>query len=304
MEINHDTIWENILALKKEVSSLINLTNELFVFIVDGKLLLGEGAQSNKNKIISLKITSKVNSRFLSDVISWDFSDKINEVAFGHFIKLYLPYVFLPIASKQLNRAITISHFAQTLDGKIATNSGSSKWIGNSENLIHAHRMRALCEGIMVGRQTMLSDKPKLNVRHCIGENPKKIILGRNNCQEEISEIIGEDFIEISTQKTGASSKRSISMSSFNGTEILEKLFKKGIYSIYLEGGSKTTSAFLNCSGLDQIQLHVSPIILGSGVSSFSLPEVTDISEGIHFSKFMFVPVGNTVMFIGNQTSN
>jgi diaminohydroxyphosphoribosylaminopyrimidine deaminase/5-amino-6-(5-phosphoribosylamino)uracil reductase len=304
MEINHDTIWDNILALKKEVSSLVNSTNQLFVFMVDGKLLLGKDAQSNENKIFSLNITHKVNSIFLSDVISWDFSEKINQVPFGHFIKLYLPYVFLPIASKQLNRAITISHFAQTLDGKIATNSGSSKWIGNSENLLHAHRMRALCEGIMVGRQTMLSDKPKLNVRHCAGENPKKIIVGRNNCKEEISGIIGEDFIEISTQKTGESSKRSISMSSFNGTEILENLFEKGIHSIYLEGGSKTTSAFLNCSGLDQIQLHISPIVLGSGVSNFSLPEVANISEGVHFSQFKFVPVGDTVMFIGNQTSN
>jgi diaminohydroxyphosphoribosylaminopyrimidine deaminase/5-amino-6-(5-phosphoribosylamino)uracil reductase len=93
-------------------------------------------------------------------------------------------------------------------------------------------------------------------------------------------------------------------VSSFNGTEILEKLFKKGVHSIYLEGGSKTTSAFLNCSGLDQIQLHISPIILGSGVSNFTLPEIADISEGISFSEFMFVPVGDTVMFIGNQTSN
>ncbi|MEO1451963.1 MAG: dihydrofolate reductase family protein, partial [Bacteroidota bacterium] len=63
------------------------------------------------------------------------------------FITHYLPYALLALQAKKQQRAISIGHFAQTLDGKIATETGESRWIGNPENLTHAHRMRALCDG-------------------------------------------------------------------------------------------------------------------------------------------------------------
>jgi len=306
MEINQitiDGIWESILNLKKEVNQIVDFKTDIVVCFENNKLKLGATSTSTLNQILLLKIHTDQNSKFLSDSISWEFTPKVEALPFAQFIKLYLPYVFLSVSAKLLKRAIIISHFAQTLDGKIATNSGSSKWIGNNENLLHAHRMRALCEGILIGRQTMLSDRPQLNVRHCKGDNPKKIILGRNNCKDEISKIIGDNFIEVSIEKAETGDVKSIEMDSFSGLKILQDLYKKGVQSVYLEGGSKTTSAFLKCSGLDQIQLHISPIILGSGVSNFSLPEIENISEGTHFSKFEFVNIGNTVMFLGNQTS-
>lgn len=296
-----ESVWDNILELKKVIKQKTFQEENIVVFHSGGKMHLEDGVQ--EDEILRFKLNRSSKGKFLSDYISWEYSSKLESRPFGLFIKLYLPYIFLPIAAELLNRAILISHFAQTLDGKIATNSGSSKWIGNEENLMHAHRMRALCEGIIVGRQTLLSDKPRLNVRHCAGDDPKKIIVGRNNCKEEISDILGDNFIEVSTKKTTADCDNSIAMESFDGSKILEELYKKGIQSVYLEGGSKTTSAFLKCSGLDQIQLHISPIILGSGVSNFSLPDINDISEGKHFTNFEFVPVGNSVMFLGNQIS-
>ena len=63
---------------------------------------------------------------------------KQDELAFW---QRYLPYCFLSYQAQRLGRAISVSHFAQTLDGKIATLAGDSKWIGNQENLKHAHRI-------------------------------------------------------------------------------------------------------------------------------------------------------------------
>ena len=64
-------------------------------------------------------------------------------VAQLEFLKVYLSYCYLPILAKANQRAISVAHFAQSLNGMIATQCGSSRWIGNEENLVHAHRMRA-----------------------------------------------------------------------------------------------------------------------------------------------------------------
>ena len=58
------------------------------------------------------------------------------------FLETYLPYCFFSIIAHQEKRAITVSHFAQSLDGKIATLTGDSKWIGNPENLAKARVRR------------------------------------------------------------------------------------------------------------------------------------------------------------------
>ena len=71
-------------------------------------------------------------------------------------------------------------HMASSLDGKIALNNGHSKWIGNEENLKHAHRLRAILDGILVGSSTVKNDSPQLTVRHVEGPNPTRLILSNS----------------------------------------------------------------------------------------------------------------------------
>jgi len=122
--------------------------------------------------------------------ISSHVNKLFNAAQFDFFIN-YLPFCFNYFKAIQNHKTYVISHFAQSLDGKIATNSGHSKWIGNEQNLIHAHRMRALCNGILIGANTLKKDKPMLTVRHVEGDDPVKIVLC-NSCQ---------DFIELRKDK-------------------------------------------------------------------------------------------------------
>lgn len=216
----------------------------------------------------------------------------------------YLPYALLSYYSKISKRCYAISHFAQTLDGRIASFSGESKWIGNQENLVHAHRMRALCDAILIGAKTLAIDDPRLNVRLVKGEDPIKIVLGGDTLIMDKYKAFDDStilFCQNHAEQAILGEKIILDKNPFYDTKkILEILFEKGIHSVYIEGGCYTTSHFLKERSIDQVQLHISPKILGSGTNSFSFEGILGMDQAIQFSNAKFMAMGNDVMFIGN----
>jgi diaminohydroxyphosphoribosylaminopyrimidine deaminase/5-amino-6-(5-phosphoribosylamino)uracil reductase len=221
-------------------------------------------------------------------------------------LQQYLPYCFLRYFAEQRGRAITVAHFAQSLDGKIATHSGHSRWIGNEANLEHAHRMRALCDGILIGKNTLLKDRPQLTVRRVEGPNPVRIVIG--SCIDDCSSLLKaspEPVIAIQKEPPPGESS-GVRQLVYEGAEefipcrvVLARLFEQGIHSVLVEGGATTTSRFLNENMLDLLQLHIAPILMGSGRDSFQLPEIRLVDHAVHFKKFFFQPISNTFMFVG-----
>ena len=225
------------------------------------------------------------------------------------FLERYLPYCFFARFARLLGRPITVGHFAQSLDGRIATGSGDSRWIGNDANLEHAHRMRALCDGILIGKNTLRLDQPQLTVRRVEGPNPVRIVLGSQitDCgsllraatsriivfQKESTKLVDEHIEQIiHTCETNIPSE-----------VVLDALFRRRIYSVLIEGGAKTTSAFIREENLDVLQLHIAPILIGSGRSSIQLPEILRIDHAVEFSHFHFHRIANTYMFTGQLHS-
>lgn len=222
------------------------------------------------------------------------------------FLCTYLPYCFLSLKAKKLKRAVTISHFAQSLDGKIATLHGDSKWIGNEENLTHAHRMRALCDSILIGAKTMNYDQPLLTVRLVEGENPRRVVICSSKGDfSSLQTSDDEPIILIGTSPDPCIPKTEYTRFPPNKEgriacrQILAYLYKKGLYSVYVEGGAATSSQFMKEKVIDIMQLHISPVIFGSGINSFLLPEIERVQQGIYFDQYSFMPIGNTYMFIG-----
>lgn len=222
-----------------------------------------------------------------------------------HFFDLYLPYALLPREAHRQGRAMAISHFAQSLDGKIATDSGDSKWIGNPENLTHAHRMRALCDGIMIGTRTLQSDKPSLTVRHVPGENPRRIVITSSardfsslfaSCPDPVLVLGTVDHIQ-------GHNLEYVQLTAPQGRiachDILRCLYQRGICAVYIEGGAETTSNFLRERALDVVQFHLAPLIFGSGISGIVLPGIEEVHEAVHFAPYAFQAVGDTYMFVG-----
>lgn len=219
------------------------------------------------------------------------------------FLILLLPVCFLPLRALKMKRAVSVLHLAQSLDGKIATLSGNSKWISNDENLIYVHRLRALCDGILIGAKTLNKDNPALTVRHVKGPNPVKIVLG-NSANNFVNIVKSHDKILHLVSKTGInhSSTNTICLEEQNHAispvTILEELFKLGILSVYIEGGAYTASHFLMDGAVNLINIYIAPKIFGSGIG-IELPEIKGVDECVSISRTTFSKMGEGILVQG-----
>jgi len=218
--------------------------------------------------------------------------------------ELYLPYAVGSLHALRFRRPFTVSHFAQSLDGRIATDGGDSRWIGCDENRVHAHRMRALCDGILIGARTLRTDQPSLTVRHADGRDPVRIVLGRASdvaCLERAGPspilVVGDGDDPSSTQVERVPLPRDNGL--ISTTSVLQELYTHGIRSLYIEGGSTTTSAFLAEGNIDVLQLHIAPMIIGPGINSFSKPGIQSVAESVRFSRHVYQRIGDGMMFVG-----
>ncbi|MBA2590822.1 MAG: RibD family protein [Gammaproteobacteria bacterium] len=225
-------------------------------------------------------------------------------------LEIYLPYCMAPVHARRVRRSFTVSHFAQSLDGRIATDLGDSRWIGCTENLVHAHRMRALCDGILIGARTLRTDHPALTVRHAEGSDPIRIVVGGGvdvdiDCLARAGPgrilLIGEGKEPASPQV------ERLALPTENGrigtTAILRELYRRDILSVYIEGGAATTSAFLAENNIDVLQLHISPLIIGPGISSFQKPAIRSVAESVRFDSHVYRSVGDGMLFVGRAAS-
>lgn len=218
------------------------------------------------------------------------------------YIRLYLP---LLLASRlQPSRPFVISHFAQSLDGKICTSSGKSKWISNEDNLNHSHRLRAMVDGVLVGGGTIKADKPKLTVRRVKGKNPKRIFWC--NTIDDYTDYKAENTYTIliaakniiKTTPKGIDHYISYTNEKNPIQEVLVKLKEIGINSIFIEGGSNTLSHFHQAHLIDLMQIHVAPIIFGSGKSAFEMQPIDEVSDSLQLDGF-FSTSDSHILFHG-----
>jgi len=169
---------------------------------------------------------------------------------------------------------------AMTMDGKISTYSGDSKWISNELSRNYVHELRHNFSGIMVGVNTIIADNPSLNDRsnHKTKSHPIKIVVdsnGRTPLNSKIFESNGAKTIIAVTEKAGSDFIKSANE---KGAEIIfcpikdnkvdirflmKHLGKTGINSILLEGGSTLNFSALNEGLVDKVFSFISPKLIG-----------------------------------------
>ena len=197
--------------------------------------------------------------------------------------------IFLPLA---VTPGLVIGQLGQSLDGRIATESGHSHYITGRADIRRLHRLRALVDAVIVGAETVVLDDPRLTVREVPGESPVRVVL-------DPSDRLGHDrnlFSDDAARTLVVRQEGTDAADGFGGAEIvqlpsgdegfepvavLEVLRAQGLRRILVEGGGITVSRFLQARVLDRLHLTVAPILLGSGRPALTLPTIEDLSGAI-----------------------
>ena len=194
--------------------------------------------------------------------------------------------LYLPICSATEMRPMTIGHLGQSLDGFIATRSGDSQFVTGDDNMVHMHRLRALCDAIVVGAGTVAADNPQLTTRRVTGRSPIRVIVDPQRRLTPSARVFvdeaaptlyfcGHSRIAAGETHVGAATVIGIDErddGSANVGQVLEQLGARRCARVFVEGGGVTVSAFLESNLLDRLQITVAPMLIGDGRPAIRLP--------------------------------
>jgi diaminohydroxyphosphoribosylaminopyrimidine deaminase / 5-amino-6-(5-phosphoribosylamino)uracil reductase len=173
---------------------------------------------------------------------------------------------------------------AMTLDGKVATASGDSKWISGEESRALAHRWRAECDAVAVGIGTALADDPMLTSRisdptHPVHREPRRVVFDSEARLPINSKLVRDARkVPLTVVVSRAAPRTATDGLSAHGADVivatgeneqarvrsaLDQLGKDGVSSILLEGGPRLAGAFMDAGEVDEVRLFLAPLVLG-----------------------------------------
>lgn len=212
--------------------------------------------------------------------------------------------LYAPIARGHESRPFVIGQLGQSLDGRIATATGKSRYIGCPEAIGHLHRIRALVDAVVVGVGTVVADDPQLNVREAEGPSPVRVVIDPNFRLPPEARMLGDGGQPIYTIQADDRPREhgieAIAVAPRDGklhpADIVQALADRGFRRILVEGGAATGSAFLSAGALDRFHLAIAPIVIGSGPIGINLPPIDELSESLRPATTTY-QLGSDVLF-------
>jgi riboflavin-specific deaminase-like protein len=214
--------------------------------------------------------------------------------------------LYAPICAPAPGRPLTIAHLGQSLDGCIATASGDSYYVTGPDNVVHLHRLRALCDAVIVGASTIERDDPLLTVRHVEGDNPLRVIIDprrRLGLQPRVFAddaetllIYGDDAPSVASHGAADVVPLPLHGGRLDLGALLAELGARGCRAVFVEGGGATVSSFVEADLLDRLQIAIAPLVMGSGRPGLSLPARDRIAECLRPAHRVFT-MGGDVLF-------
>jgi riboflavin-specific deaminase-like protein len=178
-----------------------------------------------------------------------------------------------------------IAQLGQSLDGCVATRSGDSCFVTGPQSLLHLHRLRALCDAVLVGAGTVAADDPQLTTRRVPGPHAMRVVLdpavrldGRarvlRDGQAQTLWLCDARHCDIAQARLGMEAGTTEVLgieglldadTGFRPEAVVNALATRGLQRLFVEGGGVTVSRFLAAGQLDRLHLMVAPVLIGSG---------------------------------------
>lgn len=230
-------------------------------------------------------------------------SQEMNEF-FTFWIKNQLPFVLLKTAS--------------TLDGKIATFKGESKWITSEESRLVVHTLRNKVDAILVGIGTVLADNPQLMVHEDKDKrrNPLRIVIDSKLRISPRAKILKtSEWIKtmiVTTRKATLKKRKSLERMGVEVVVVPDKrgrvsivsllklLGKRGVTSVLVEGGSEVNASFLKEKLAHKIFYFMAPRILGNdALSAYADLGVSDLDQAVKIKNVKVENIGKDLLIQG-----
>ncbi|MCA1768858.1 MAG: RibD family protein [Halomonas sp.] len=186
---------------------------------------------------------------------------------------------------------LAVAQLGQSLDGRIATESGHSHFINGPESLVHLHRLRALVDAVVVGAGTASEDDPRLTVRHVDGPQPVRVILDpRGRVAPDRFLLCDPESPTLHLHGEGAQPKGRAGPhvqrvplplvgGAFAPASVLDALAGRGLKRVLIEGGGITVSRFLEAGVLHRLHLLMAPLLIGSGRPGLVMTPIDTLHE-------------------------
>ena len=185
-------------------------------------------------------------------------------------------------------RPFVVAQLGQSLDGRIATTTGESRYINGSVGLDHLHRLRASVDAVVVGAGTVEADNPQLTVRRCAGRNPARVVIdprGRLDGAGRWRADDGARRVLVTSRECATPGVEPLVLPAVDGAiaprEIVAALHRMGFARILVEGGARTVSSFIDAGAVDRLHLIVSCTILGSGRPGLDLRPLDRLCDAL-----------------------
>ncbi|MYL22470.1 deaminase [Halomonas alkaliantarctica] len=201
-----------------------------------------------------------------------------------------------------------IAQLGQSLDGRIATESGHSHYINGHESLVHLHRLRALCDAVVVGAGTASADNPQLTVRHVQGAHPLRVILDPRGrvpptltlFQDDAAptlHLVGPDVsLPAPAPHVQRQSLPLMADGQFPPAAVIAHLQAQGYARILVEGGGVTVSRFIEAGVVERLHLLVAPLLIGSGRPGLAMTPIDTLASALRPSARRFA-CGDDTLF-------
>jgi GTP cyclohydrolase II len=216
-------------------------------------------------------------------------------------------------------RPLVTVHYAQTIDGRIASRTGDARWVSGESSLRLAHELRAAHDAVLVGIGTVLADDPKLTVRLVPGAQPVRIVVDSAlRIPLDSSVLRTVDARTIIATTPGASEERATAIRA-RGAKVLRvsadadgrvdlhallaRLRMDGIRSLLIEGGRAVITAALRDRLVDRLTVCIAPKVLGEGIAAIGDLHIDRLRDALTFERAGFIACGGDVVFYGEPAA-
>ena len=201
-------------------------------------------------------------------------------------------------------RPLVILKYAMTIDGKVATRTGDSKWISGEHSRARAHRWRADADAVAVGIGTVLADDPLLTARvDGVARQPRRVVFdaeARLPLDSQLVQSIEETPVVVICSRAAARTRVQALESA--GVEVvtasgenesarvaaaLDELGAREVQQLLVEGGPHLAGSFLDAGEVDELRVFVAPVIAGGrsarpAVEGEGVELIADAARSLH----------------------